>query len=194
MWVWIFQTIRNNVNTIINSMLMTAREIRMNTTWVILGPYFMGWDCWFTLIYFEISLGRIRVWDDEDWIQNKPWNNSKGTLENVQVALFLMLTLKAPSSLQHRIRIQGSLCSGSVIRNYWLSSLCSRPPSKRWGYPGEQDKVPLWILQSGNSTEWSRPFLLFSLPNAKAFARVRLAFELLYAHSCPITVILSHKH
>lgn len=112
------QPTRNNTNIIINSMLMTAKEIRLNTIWVILWPYFMGGDCWFARIYFEISLGRKRVWDDEVWIQKKPQNNSKGTLENAQVILFLMLTLKAPCSLQHRIQVQGSPCLGSAINNY----------------------------------------------------------------------------
>lgn len=185
------QPTRNNTNIIINSMLMTAKEIRLNTIWVILWPYFMGGDCWFARIYFEISLGRKRVWDDEVWIQKKPQNNSKGTLENAQVILFLMLTLKAPCSLQHRIQVQGSPCLGSAINNYWVEPIVFQASFKTLGrYPGEQDKVPLWILQSGNSMEWSRGI---SLPSAKSFAGVRLVFELLCVHFCRIIVILSHK-
>lgn len=65
-----FQTTGNSTNAVRLSIPMTAIEIKTDTTLVIPQPCFMARDCWCALIYLEISLGRLEVQDDEDWIQN----------------------------------------------------------------------------------------------------------------------------
>lgn len=60
------QTTSNSTNVIINSTLMAAKERKMNTTLVILQPFFLGWDCWFALTCFEVALVRIRRERDDE--------------------------------------------------------------------------------------------------------------------------------
>lgn len=92
-----FETIRKNTNIITNSILMTAKKTNMNAALAVPQAPFVCRVCCFALSHFEISLGRIKA-EDEDWIQNKIGNNSKGTLENAQVTLFLLVS-KSEASL-----------------------------------------------------------------------------------------------